>query len=94
MGGFTLIVALMVLFAARDPVRNVVIIDALTLGLCILAVTPLVVALDAQHPEHLSRPHCLGAVGDSLGARGLAVFPTAAGGAVEACGEFLKLLAR
>lgn len=32
----------MVLFAARDPVRNVAIIDALTWGLCILAITPFV----------------------------------------------------
>jgi len=41
MGGFALMLAVMVFFAARDPVRNVAIIDALTVGLCILALTPL-----------------------------------------------------
>jgi hypothetical protein len=49
--------AAMVFFAARDPVRNVANIDALTMGLCILAVTPLVSLwmLDIQsiYPGHL-----------------------------------------
>ena len=57
MGGFALMLALMVFFAARDPVRNVAIIDALTAGLCILAFTPLVSRwmLDIQsiYPGHL-----------------------------------------
>jgi hypothetical protein len=57
MGGFALMLAVMVFFAARDPVRNVAIIDALTVGLCILAVTPLVSLwmLDIQsiYPGHL-----------------------------------------
>jgi len=57
MGGFALMLAVMVLFAARDPVRNVAIIDALTAGLCILAFTPLVSLwrLDIQriYPGHL-----------------------------------------
>jgi hypothetical protein len=34
--------SLLLYFAWRDPVRNVAIIDALMVGLCILAVTPLV----------------------------------------------------
>jgi Na+-driven multidrug efflux pump len=42
MGGFALMLALMLFHASRDPVRNVAIIDAFTVGLCILAVTPLV----------------------------------------------------
>jgi hypothetical protein len=57
MGGFAPMLAVMVFFAARDPVRNVAIIDALTVGLCILAVTPLVSLwmLDIQsiYPGHL-----------------------------------------
>ena len=32
----------MLFFASRDPERNVAIIDALMVGLCILAITPLV----------------------------------------------------
>jgi hypothetical protein len=57
LGGFALMLAVMVFFAARDPVRNVAIIDALAVGLCILAVTPLVsrLMLDIQtiYPGHL-----------------------------------------
>lgn len=40
MGGFALMLSIMLALAARDPVRNVAIIDALAVGLCILAVTP------------------------------------------------------
>jgi hypothetical protein len=57
MGGFALMLAVMIFVAARDPVRNVAIIDALTVGLCILAFTPLVShwMLDIQsiYPGHL-----------------------------------------
>jgi len=57
MGGFALMLAVMVYFAARDPVRNVAIINALTVGLCILAFTPLAShwMLDIQriYPGHL-----------------------------------------
>jgi hypothetical protein len=57
MGGFALMLAIMAFFAARDPVRNVAIIDALTVGLCILACMPLVSRwmLDIQsiYPGHL-----------------------------------------
>jgi hypothetical protein len=42
MGGFALMLAVMAFFPTRDPARNVAIIDALTVGLCILAITPLV----------------------------------------------------
>jgi hypothetical protein len=56
-GGFALMLAVMVFFAARDPVRNVAIIDALTVGLCILAVTPLVslrmLEIQSIYPGHL-----------------------------------------
>jgi hypothetical protein len=42
MGGLVLMVSVMLFFAARDPVRNVAIIDGLIAGFCVLAVTPLV----------------------------------------------------
>src|SRR5262245_21768184 len=57
MGGFALMLAAMVFFAARDPVRNVAIIDALAVGLCILAFTPLVsrwmLNIQSIYPGHL-----------------------------------------
>jgi len=57
MGGFALMLAAMVFFAARDPVRNVAIIDALAVGLCILAFTPLVsrwmLNIQGIYPGHL-----------------------------------------
>jgi hypothetical protein len=40
-GGFALMLSLMLFFAYRNPVRNVAIIDVLIVGLCILAITPL-----------------------------------------------------
>ena len=42
MGGTVLMLSVMLFFASRDPERNVAIIDALIVGLCILALTPLV----------------------------------------------------
>ena len=41
-GGPLLMLSLMLFLASRDPVRNVAIIDSVTVGLCIMAVTPLV----------------------------------------------------
>ncbi len=41
LGGFALMLSLLLGFAFRDPARNVAIIDAVIAGLCILAVTPL-----------------------------------------------------
>ena len=41
-GGLALMLSVMLCLAARDPERNVAIIDAVSVGLCILAVTPLV----------------------------------------------------
>ncbi len=40
-GGLSLTLALMLYLASRDPVRNVAIIDAFIVGLCILAFLPL-----------------------------------------------------
>ena len=41
MGGVMLMLSLLLWFTARDPVRNVAILDALIAGLCILSLTPL-----------------------------------------------------
>ena len=41
MGGFLLMFSFMLFFAYRDPARNAAIINALILGLCVLALTPL-----------------------------------------------------
>jgi hypothetical protein len=41
LGGLVLTLSIMLYFASRNPARNVAIIDALTVGLCILAITPL-----------------------------------------------------
>jgi len=41
MGGMVLMLGVLVWLASRNPVRNVAVVDALIVGLCILAVTPL-----------------------------------------------------
>src|SRR5713101_3588499 len=41
-GGFARMLSLLFWFAARDPVRNVAILDAVIAGLCILSITPFV----------------------------------------------------
>ena len=57
MGGFALMLSVMLFLASRDPARNVAIIDAFTVGLCVLAATPLISLsmLDIQrlYPGHL-----------------------------------------
>lgn len=42
MGGLALTVSVMLFLASRDPERNVAIIDGMAVGLCLLAITPLV----------------------------------------------------
>jgi hypothetical protein len=42
MGGLAFMLSVMLYLAARDPERNVAIIDAVSVGLCILAIIPLV----------------------------------------------------
>ena len=42
MGGLLLMLSTMLFLAARDPVRNIAIVDAVAIGLCILAVTPII----------------------------------------------------
>jgi len=56
-GGVMLMISVMLFFAARDPVRNVAILDALIVGLCILAITPLLslkmLDLGSLYPPYL-----------------------------------------
>ena len=40
-GGLMLMLSVMLFLAARDPLRNLAILDALIVGLCILTITPL-----------------------------------------------------
>lgn len=42
MGGLALALSVMLFLASRDPERNVAVIDGMMVGLCILAVTPLI----------------------------------------------------
>ncbi len=51
MGGFVLMLSVMLFFAYRDPARNVAIVNAFIVGLCILAFTPLwsLYTLDMRH---------------------------------------------
>src|SRR5713101_1108298 len=57
MGGVMLMLSVMLFLAARDPVRNVAILDALIVGLCILAITPLLslkmLDLGSLYPPYL-----------------------------------------
>jgi len=41
LGGLALMLGVLFFFASRDPVRNVAIVSGLIVGLCILAITPL-----------------------------------------------------
>ena len=57
MGGVMLMLSVLLFLAARDPVRNVAILDALIMGLCILAITPLLslkmLDLGSLYPPYL-----------------------------------------
>src|SRR6266481_5854649 len=57
MGGLALALSVMLFLACRDPERNVAVINGMTVGLCILAVTPLIslYTLDVQrfYPGYL-----------------------------------------
>ena len=41
LGGLAVMLSVLFFFAARDPVRNIAIVNGLIVGLCVLAVTPL-----------------------------------------------------
>jgi hypothetical protein len=57
MGGIMLMLGILLWLSARDPVRNVAIIDAFIAGLCILTVTPLLslwmVGIHSLYPGYL-----------------------------------------
>ena len=57
MGGILLMLGLLFLFASRDPIRNVAIIDAVIAGLCVLALTPILslytLDLRSLYPSYL-----------------------------------------
>ena len=57
MGGFAIMLSLLLFFASRDPVRNVAVVNAVIVGFGILALTPLLSlsTLDIQriYPGHL-----------------------------------------
>lgn len=57
MGGFVLMLTLMLFFASLDPVRNMAIIDAVIVGLVLLSVTPLLslytLDIDKIYPVYL-----------------------------------------
>ncbi len=57
MGGVMLMISVLLFLAARDPARNVAILDALIVGLCILAITPLLslkmLDLGSLYPPYL-----------------------------------------
>ena len=57
MGGMVLMVSAMLFRAARDPERNVAVVDGLIVGLIILTVTPLLslygLAIQRIYPGHL-----------------------------------------
>ena len=56
MGGIVLVVSAMLFLAARDPERNVAVVDGLIVGLVVLAVTPLLslytVDIQRIYPGH------------------------------------------
>src|SRR3989440_1786222 len=57
MGGIMIMLSVMLFLAARDPARNVAILDALLVGLCVLAITPLLslkmLDLGGLYPRYL-----------------------------------------
>src|SRR6266704_3442128 len=57
MGGIVLMVSAILFLAARDPERNVAVVDGLIVGLVVLAVTPLLslytVDIQRIYPTHL-----------------------------------------
>jgi hypothetical protein len=57
MGGLFLMFSLLLYFASRDPIRNVAIVNAFIVGLCVLALTPLlslyILELRRLYPAYL-----------------------------------------
>jgi len=90
MGGIVLVVSAMLFLAARDPERNVAVVNGLIVGLVVLAVTPSAFALHRGHPADLPYPPRLGAFVGQASIRGVLLLSTTARGAVETGGAFLK----
>jgi hypothetical protein len=78
MGGLFLMLSLLLYFASRDPVRNVAIIDAVIVGLVVLALTPPDFSLEARHRATLSGVRHLGALPCAAGDSGAPLLPAAA----------------
>jgi len=57
LGGLALMLSVWFFFAPRDPVRNVAIVNGLIVGLCILAITPLlslyILDIRRLYPDYL-----------------------------------------
>ena len=90
MGGFALMLSVMLFLAFRDPVRNVAIIDAVMLRTLRAGGYAAHLFLYARYPENLSRASGLGAVSHTTWARGSPLLPAATGDALETCGAFLN----
>jgi hypothetical protein len=76
--------------ASRNPVRNVAVVDALIVGLCILAVTPLLSLWMDGHSQYVSGVPLVGAICGAARNSRFALLAEAAGGALGTCWEFLK----
>lgn len=74
MGGMLLMFSFLLYLASRDPVRNVAIIDALIVGVCVLAVMPLLslytLELGRFYPAYL----IWGRLVERLGVAGLLLY--------------------
>jgi len=76
--------------AARDLVRNVAIVDALIVVLCILALTPRSCHFGRRIFAVCIRRTSYGAICSAVRNSCFALLAEAAGGALGACREFLK----
>jgi hypothetical protein len=90
MGGMVLMFAALPWLASRNPVRNVAVVDALIVGLCILALTPLLSLWMTDIWQDVSAVPLVGAICRAARSSRSALLAEAAGGALGACREFLK----
>ena len=86
MDGMVFMLAALPWLASRNSVRNVAVVDALTVGLCILALTPLLSLWMTEFGSIFP----LGAICRAARSSRSALLDDAAVGAVGACREFLK----
>src|SRR6266700_3088398 len=90
-GGLALALSAMLFFASRDPARNVAVVDGMTLGLCILAVTPLLsLYIYPGCAETLSELFDLGTLFSAVGAGRCPLLSAAAGDGLETRREVLS----